>query len=269
MPMISDSDLILEHKFVFSGTNVLVRDGGFDLPGEDVVKKCLEFQLALDWFSEPEWRYTALNLESDAPRPAGCRWVPIREFFASGNSSGDDGRRAVVRITARARSLLNWRRAARYCGSCGGAMHDSTEETARKCIVCGRISFPAIEPAIIVLVEKDGKILLAKHANRNTGAYTCIAGFVEQGESIEDTVRREVREETGIEIQNARYMGSQSWPFPNQLMLGFRAEWKSGEPRPDKKEIEDIQWFSPDNLPQIPPKGSIAWNLIMNETWPC
>jgi NAD+ diphosphatase len=262
MSMIRDGSLILEHKFIFSGNNVLVPDGGFDLPDEEVVKKCLKFQLASDWFSEPEWRYTALNLEADAPLPSGCRWVPLREFFVSGG----DG---IGRTAARARSLLNWRRAARYCGSCGGAMYDSAEETARKCIVCGRISFPSIEPAVIVLVENGGKILLAKHAYRNTDVYTCIAGFVEQGESIEDTVRREVREETGIEIRNVRYVGSQSWPFPNQLMLAFRAEWESGEPRPDKKELEDIQWFSPDNLPQIPPRGSIAWNLIMNEGRKC
>ena len=236
---------------------MLVRGDGFELPGEAALKKCLEYQLAQDWFSEPALGYTALNLETDAPTLAGCRWIPIREYLALGQPESG--------IAARAKSLLNWRRATRFCGSCGGALHDSTKETARVCIVCGRIVFPAIEPAIIVLVEKEGRLLLAKHAHRNFNVYSCLAGFVEQGESIEATVVREVREEAGIEIARVRYVGSQSWPFPNQLMLAFRAEWQSGELFLDTSELEDLQWFSRDALPPIPPPGSVAWRLIMGK----
>jgi NAD+ diphosphatase len=250
-------DSILENRFIFSGNTILVRKDGVELPDEETVKKCLDYQLALDWFSEPELGYTALIFETDAPEPAGYRWIFIREFFIAQPS--------LANLTARARSLLNWRRSTRFCGSCGGALHDSSEETARKCILCGKIVFPAIEPAVIVLIEKNGLLLLAKHAYRNTNVYTCLAGFVEQGESIEDTVRREVREEAGIEIQNLRYVGSQSWPFPNQLMLAFRAGWKSGEPRADRKELIDLKWFSREQLPPIPPQGSVAWRLIMGE----
>jgi len=242
---------------VFSGNTVLVQGSGFLHPDEAVIKKCLEYQLALDWFSEPEHNYTALILETDAPEPSGCRWIPIRDYFAAVLKDSD--------LLARSRSLLNWRRGTRFCGSCGGALHDSTQETSRTCILCGRIFFPAIEPAIIVLVEKNEQILLAKHAYRNTNVYTCLAGFVEQGETVEQAVHREVREEAGIEIQKVRYVGSQSWPFPNQLMLAFKAEWESGDIHPDPKEIDELKWFLRDALPPIPPKGSVARRLIMNE----
>jgi NAD+ diphosphatase len=258
--MISKSlDVILDHRFIFSGNTMLVQGEGYELPSGEVIKRCLEYQLAQDWFSEsgPNYNYTALNLETDAPTLSGCRWIPIREYMAQGKP--DSG------AAARAKSLLNWRRATRFCGSCGGALYDYAEETARKCIVCGRIIFPAIEPAVIVLVEKEGKLLLAKHAHRTFNMYSCLAGFVEQGESIEETVIREVREEASIEITRVRYVGSQSWPFPNQLMLAFRADWKSGELFPDKKELEDLQWFSRASLPPIPPPGSVAWRLIMGE----
>jgi NAD+ diphosphatase len=250
---------VLDRRYVFSGNLMLVQGAGYAHPAEALVRQYL--QPALDWFSEPAQRGIALLLENDAPAPPDCRWIPIREYMAAGMSD--------VGAAARARALLNWRKAARFCGSCGGELRDSAEETARVCVSCGRIIFPAIEPAIIALVQKDGKLLLARHTARptyrNTDVYTCIAGFVEQGESIEEAAAREIREEAGIEIQNLRYAGSQSWPFPNQLMLGFKAEWKSGELRPDKKELEDIRWFSRDSLPPIPPPGSIAWRLIMGE----
>jgi NAD+ diphosphatase len=258
MSMISRSLVsVLEKRFVFSGNTLLVQKDGTELPDEGTVRKCLDYQLALDWFSEPELGYTALILETDAPQPAGFRWMPLREYFTVPG--------AFSNLAARARSLLNWRRSTRFCGSCGGALHDSAEETARKCILCGRVIFPAIEPAIIVLISKNDSVLLARHAYRNTNVYTCIAGFVEQGESIEEAVHREVLEETGVLVQNVRYVASQSWPFPNQLMLAFRADWKSGEIRADKKEISDLKWFPRDKLPDIPPPGSVAWRLIMGE----
>jgi NAD+ diphosphatase len=92
--------------------------------------------------------------------------------------------------------------------------------------------------------------------------YTCIAGFVEQGETLEACVAREIREETSIEVKNIRYVGSQSWPFPDQLMLAFKAEWASGTPTPDHDELDDLQWFTRDSLPDIPPPGSVAHRLI-------
>jgi NAD+ diphosphatase len=258
MPMKSGKAVsILDNRYIFNDNLILLKDDSDTLPEEPVDKKYLEYQLASDWFCEPQLNYTALMLENGTPEPQGYRWLPLRGYFAAGRNDAP--------LAARAMGLLRWRRSAWFCPACGGALHDAAEETARKCIVCGRTIFPAIEPAVIVLIEKNGKLLLAKHANRNTNVYTCLAGFVEQGETIEDTVRREVREEAGIEIDNVRYVGSQSWPFPNQLMLAFRAEWKSGNPEPDKKELDDLKWFTRDDLPQIPPPGSVAWRLIMDK----
>ncbi len=144
-------------------------------------------------------------------------------------------------------------------------MQDDKYETARKCILCGHVTFPVIAPAMIVLVEKDDSILLARHSQRNTDIFTCLAGYVEYGESAEESVAREVREEVGIEIENIRYVTSQSWPFPDQLMLAFRANWKSGELTPCRDEIDEAHWFSRDNLPAIPKPGSVAHMLITGE----
>ena len=111
-------------------------------------------------------------------------------------------------------------------------------------------------------VCKGDKLLLAKHSRRNTDIYTCLAGYVEAGENLEDCVRREVFEETGIELGEVRYVASQSWPFPDQLMAGFRAEWKSGDIEIQKNEISDARWFDKNNLPEIPKPGSLAYKLI-------
>ncbi len=122
--------------------------------------------------------------------------------------------------------------------------------------------YPRIEPCIIVLVHKEGKILLANHAQRNQDIYACLAGFVEAGESIEHAVEREIWEETHPRVKNIRYFGSQRWPFPSQLMLGFTADYESGEIELQREEIADAQWFDPHHCPASPPPGSIAWQLI-------
>ena len=115
---------------------------------------------------------------------------------------------------------------------------------------------------MIVLVEKGDSILLARHKQRNTDMFTCLAGYVEHGENLEQCVAREVLEEAGITITNIRYMGSQSWPFPDQLMVAFKADWQSGDLHPDDGEINELRWFKRDQLPVIPGKGSVAYNLI-------
>jgi NAD+ diphosphatase len=117
-----------------------------------------------------------------------------------------------------------------------------------------------------VRVEKDGKILLARHVQRIPDIYTCLAGYVELGESLEECVQREVREEAGLEVADVRYVGSQHWPYPNQLMLGFAARWKSGELKLQPEELADARWFDPADLPHIPPPGSMAHRLIRGDT---
>lgn len=137
-----------------------------------------------------------------------------------------------------------------------------TGERARVCPKCGFASFPRLSPAAITADIKDGRILLAHAKHFKEKTYSIIAGFVELGETLEECVKREVMEEVGIEDDNIRYFGSQPWPFPNSLMLGFTAEYKSGEITVDGVEIGEAGWFTPANLPEIPSNLSIARKLI-------
>ena len=159
-------------------------------------------------------------------------------------------------------ALLNWRKRSRFCGKCGSQLHESADETARVCLSCGSVYYPSLSPAMIVLVEKEGKILLARHKHRNTDIFTCLAGYLEPGETLEECVAREVQEEAGITVKDIRYVGSKSWPFPDQLMLAFRAQWASGDLVPEASEIHELHWFDRDKLPAIPLRGSVAHDLI-------
>jgi NAD+ diphosphatase len=131
------------------------------------------------------------------------------------------------------------------------------------CPACGHLHFPRLAPAVIVLIERDREMLLARSPGFTPGVYSTIAGFVEPGESLEDTVHREIWEEVGVEVEDVRYFGSQPWPFPHSLMVGFVARWKSGDIRIDEKEIEDARWFTPEKLPPgLPSPMSIARRLV-------
>jgi NAD+ diphosphatase len=182
---------------------------------------------------------------------------------------------ASMKAALRALALLRALEVSRFCGACGAPLADApppapppaapgSEESAgaRICPVCGRAHFPRISPAIIVLIRKGPKILLARNAHFPQARFGLIAGFVEAGESLEETVVREVREEAGLEVGNIRYAMSQSWPFPDSLMLAFTADWVSGEARPDGEEIVELRWCSASELPDIPPPGSVARKLI-------
>lgn len=163
---------------------------------------------------------------------------------------------------ATAKHLLGWYKAHQFCSRCATPLLDSLTERARSCPNCGHIVYPVIAPAVIVAVKKGDTLLLARNKNFPGARHSVIAGFVEAGETLEQTVVREVREEVGIEVCNIRYVASQSWPFPNSLMLGFFADYASGEIQVDGQEIAFADWFRKDNLPEIPPKGSISRNLI-------
>ena len=141
-------------------------------------------------------------------------------------------------------------------------MRDHDRDLARYCQNCGNTVYPALSSAVIVAVEREARILLGHNVNFPAGRYSLLAGFVEPGETLEDAIRREILEEAGVTVKNIRYFGSQPWPFPNSMMLGFNAEWESGEPRPDGWELSDVRWFSADGLPDIPPPISISRQLI-------
>jgi NAD+ diphosphatase len=163
----------------------------------------------------------------------------------------------------RAVQLIDWARTHRYCGRCGTATEESPGERARRCPRCRLQAFPRLAPAVITLVERDdGRALLARNARWTAGMYSCVAGFVEPGETLEEAVRREVGEEVGIDVADLHYHGSQPWPFPHSLMVGFHAHYAGGEIVCDPREIADARWFAPDDLPDLPGPISIARRLI-------
>lgn len=166
-------------------------------------------------------------------------------------------------VAGRAVQLVDWARTHRYCGACGTRTEPSPGERARRCPACGLLAFPRIAPAVIVLVERDdGRALLARNVNFVNGMFSCIAGFVEPGENLEQAVAREVLEEVGIAIRDIEYVASQPWPFPHSLMIGYRARYREGDVVCDGTEIAEAGWFRASELPPIPPPISIARRLI-------
>lgn len=165
-------------------------------------------------------------------------------------------------LAGRGVQIVEWGRNHRFCGRCGQPTEAQRGERAKRCPACGLITYPRLSPAVIVQITRGDTILLARNARAATPFYSVLAGFVEAGESLEATVRREIREEVGIEVTDIEYFGSQPWPFPNSLMLGFRARWAANEIAIDNNELADADWFRADALPNIPGKISIARRLI-------
>ena len=166
------------------------------------------------------------------------------------------------RLAGRAVQLLDWDRNHRFCGRCGTPTERHPTERARVCPRCSLQAFPRLSPAVITLVEDGDRMLLARSPHFAPGVYSTLAGFVEPGESLEEAVVREVREEVGVELADLRYFGSQPWPFPNSLMIGFLARYAGGEIRRQEEEIEDARWFTADDLPGLPSPMSIARRLV-------
>ncbi|MGZ3450245.1 MAG: NAD(+) diphosphatase [Polyangiales bacterium] len=168
-------------------------------------------------------------------------------------------------VAGRAAHVIDWATTHRFCGRCGTPTVRDPNERAMRCPSCELVVYPRIAPAVIVLVRTGEQALLARGARFPLPFYSTLAGFSEVGESLEETLVREVREEVGVEIENVRYFGSQPWPYPHSLMIGFFADYAGGEIRPDGSEVIDARWFSADALPLVPPPLSIARQLI--DTW--
>lgn len=160
------------------------------------------------------------------------------------------------------RMILHWRERSRFCGFCGQPTAWLAGEWGRCCNSCGARMFPAIHPCAIVLVVRPGQVLLTRKESWAPNRYSLVAGFQEFGEALEETVVREVAEETGVAVSNVRYVGSQCWPFPSQLMAGFVADYAGGAIQVDQDELADARWFPVDRLPTLPPKRSIARYIL-------
>jgi len=198
--------------------------------------------------------YAAEVAEGTIP-PVGMAFEGLRQVY--GRLDED-----LFWVAARAVQIIDWDRTHQFCGRCGVPLRTQPDERAKACPQCGLLHFPRLAPAIIVLVERGNQLLLARSRHFMPGMYSVLAGFVEPGESLEEAVVREVKEEVGIEIKDIKYFGSQPWPFPHSLMIGFTATYARGEISLDDKEIEDAGWFTAEKLPRIPGKISIARKLI-------
>ncbi|MDP4093454.1 MAG: NAD(+) diphosphatase [Bacillota bacterium] len=166
-------------------------------------------------------------------------------------------------LAGKAAQLIYWDQTHRFCGKCGANTQFKHDERAKICPECGFVSYPRISPAVIVGVVKDGKLLMARSTHyRSNTMHSILAGFAEPGETLEECVGREVYEEVGIRVKNIKYFSSQPWPFPDSLMIGFTAEYESGEICADGEEIIEAEWFEAGKLPETPSRVSIAWRII-------
>ena len=197
----------------------------------------------------------AAEVESNTTAPHGWFWSELHPLYASFSEE-------FYSIAGRARQLIHWDRTHSYCGVCGTATFTRSHERCKECSGCGHLFYPKMAPAVMALVKRGDKILLARSPHFPSKMYSVVAGFVDPGETLEQCVLREVREEVGIEVRNIQYFASQPWPFSYSLMIAFTCDWKEGEIVMDPSEIEEAGWFDHEHLPELPPKLSLARNLI-------
>jgi len=248
--------------FLFRGDRLLV------LEGETVRVPRMDAPEDLDLNAPFRWEVGTLNgsrcwageVPPEAEAPGGMAFRELRGILASVDEE-------FFGVAGRAKQIVAWHATHRFCGRCGGETEGVAGEMAMRCTRCGMLHYPRVSPAVIVRVRRGDEVLLARSPGFPPGLHSVLAGFVEPGESIEETVRREVREEVGIEVENLRYFGSQSWPFPNSLMVAFTADHAGGALRPEPGEIEVAGWYAPENLPQLPPSVSIARRMIDDFVW--
>ncbi|HSD37710.1 MAG TPA: NAD(+) diphosphatase [Rhodocyclaceae bacterium] len=189
--------------------------------------------------------------------PAGHEFVKLRAVLAAA------GPESVLSLAGRAYQIAEWARTHQFCGVCATKILRVDGERCVKCPACGAMTYPRISPAMMVLITRGDQALLARHTASTSHIFSALAGFVEAGESIEETVHREVMEEVGLKVHKLQYFGSQPWPFPHSLMIAFKAEYLSGEIRLDENEIAEARWFSRDEaLPEVASTISISGHLI-------
>ncbi len=244
--------------FVIHPSGLVVRrvGDGIELPTEDeVVSLGIMAASTLDVGKLGDADAVAASITVDAPLPAPLAVAGVRELYAALGSER-------FSLAGRALQIVEWATTHQFCGRCATPTERVPTERCMRCPTCGLMAYPRIAPAIIVLVRRGDEALLARGARFPAAFYSTLAGFSEVGESLEETLAREVREEVGIDVKETRYFGSQSWPFPHSLMIAFTAEWAGGEIVADGKEILDAKWFRANALPPIPPRISIARRLI-------
>ena len=195
------------------------------------------------------------DLGADTPLPPGCRLVPLRSLY--GQLGGPE-----YALTGYASQMLYWRRTSGFCPVCGHATEARPGDWGRRCPQCGHAAYPHISPAVLILVHDGAGNILLGHKPGWGARYSILAGFVEPNESLEDCVRREANEEAGLVLTDIAYAGSQPWPFPHQLMVGFTARSVGGDVRADAEELDDVRWFTAGDLPELPTPVSLSRRMI-------
>jgi NAD+ diphosphatase len=245
--------------FAFRGRDLLITRNG---PDAEVPGGAVFSALGLPVVRENEIGLhegrpvVAVELAKDAVAPPGMAFENLRALFFTGLDE------RLYALAGRAVQIVDWDRNHQFCSRCAGPVERVEGENAKRCPACKLTTYPRLSPAVIVLVEREDTILLGKNARFPMPMYSTLAGFVEPGETLEETVHREIREEAGIEVTNIRYFGSQPWPFPDSLMIAFVADYAGGELKPDPSELADAKWFRLEELPMVPPRISIARALI-------
>ena len=257
MPLIDPVEHERPMTFVFRGNELLVREADAGLADSPVVADLSIPAERLHPVGMWDGRYSrAAWVPRETAAPAGHAFKGLRSLFGRLDEP-------MLAVAGRAFQVAEWARTHQFCGACGKPMSRAPGERAMKC-ACGHLAYPRISPAMMVLVKRGREILLARNvAVPAGGRMSALAGFLEAGESIEDAIHREVREEVGLEVKDLRYFASQSWPYPHSLMIAFTAEYAGGEVRLDPNEIADAKWFGPgDKLPELSPGQSISRALI-------
>ena len=199
--------------------------------------------------------YIACELPPDTPLPPDCKTIDLRTL----HGQVDELEWAIAGYAAH---ILHWRQTSRYCPVCGTAMGPMGAEWRRQCPNCGHERYPQVSPAVLALVHDGADRVLLAHKAGWGPRYSILAGFVLPGESLEECVHREVEEEVGVQLADLVYAGSQPWPFPQQLMIGFTARCTGGEIRLDEEELDDAAWFDVRALPPPPPSLSLSRQMI-------
>lgn len=242
--------------FVFIGDQILcASEQGIPRPVEADEFRWMEVERSAEIFLGGFRGRACFAVDATGSAGPGYALVDLRAWLGRVDPS-------LFYLAGRAKQIVEWHRDHRFCGRCGAEAEDHASDRAKHCPDCGLVSYPRLSPSIIVLVRRGDEMLLARNARWPTGMYSTLAGFVEPGESIEQTVHREVAEEVGLQVANLRYFGSQSWPFPNSLMLGFHADYASGDIVCQDDEIAEAKWFHHSDLPNVPPGTAISRWLI-------
>ena len=263
------NNLDSKYWFIFSGTHVLMSEAedGLKIPiAQDLesissgIKEAAQRELYLGYIDgDSKCHCNAVEVPRDTAIPEGMAFYNLRQLYTR---IPDE----LLTLAGRALQIVDWDRTHQFCSRCGTPAEHGESERVKRCPNCKYSMYPRLAPAIIVRVQRDSEngrqILLARGPNYPAGWFSVLAGFVEPGETLEECVEREVFEEVGIKVKNIQYFGSQPWPFPHSLMLGFTADYESGDFNLQADEIEEARWFSPSDMPKIPPRMSISRHLI-------